>query len=156
MALFGGLFSSGGCPGGLFYARPVREAVMLAAALTRLRPSPQRVAPGGNHRVKWPKTSSSTDRCASAPFTHGNRDRPPRRQVVTAQQFKGRSRVPHFYSRALQSSCHALRQQLVVDAERAIRRLGPSVARDEQEFVLAGCGADKTVIERGAGQARFG
>jgi hypothetical protein len=81
-----------------------------------------------------------------------------RRDVKSSplDEFKGRSRVPHFYSRALQSSCHALRQQLVVDAERAIRRLGPSVARDEQEFVLAGCGADKTVIERGAGQARFG
>jgi nucleoside-diphosphate-sugar epimerase len=48
------------------------------------------------------------------------------------------------------------RQRLVIDAEHAIGRFGPSVAGDEQKFVLAGGRTDETVVERAAGQAYFG
>mgnify|MGYP007089898147 CR=1 FL=1 len=44
----------------------------------------------------------------------------------------------------------------MVDAEHAIGRFGPSVAGDEQKFVLAGGCTDEAVVERAAGQAYCG
>ncbi|WP_414686546.1 MarR family transcriptional regulator [Mycobacterium sp.] len=46
------------------------------------------------------------------------------------------------------------RQQLVGDAQCPIRRLGPPVACDERQLMLACSCADQTVVERATGQAR--
>jgi hypothetical protein len=117
-----------------------RDEVEVRVVVQDSEPSPGE-SPAASATVGW--------RCLEVEVA-ADIDRVAKRPSNTAGQCGGARRE------CVDSSTRNWRQQLVVDAEHAIRRFGPSVAGDEQKFVLAGGRTDETVVERAAGQAYFG